>query len=240
MNARAWIALLLLPAGPALADGARLEYGYWNYSISGDVVTRGERIDLERDIGIEVHSKSSFAARWDTQSAWIPDFTADYLNIDAGGRRETTTTQFPFPPTTTVTLADASLGDVELTLRYPWRFGAASAWGGLTVKHLAGDLTTRGQSATQESRESVSETFPMIHGAVEYPLGDRFTLGASIDWISSGGSSALQWRAGADFRVWGPLGLTAAWQRRHYKVNTQNDALDATLDGGLLGICARW
>jgi hypothetical protein len=240
MNKRIVVALLLgLGSGTAAAGELSFGYDWWSEKVSGVVDTRGQRIDLEHDVDLTVHSKSTFNTRWDTSGEWVPDFLADYRRIEVDGRH-TVSSSTLLGTTTTTILANANLGDVQATARYPWRSEHFVLWGGVTVKRLAGDLTTQNQNETQETRERVNETFPMLHGGVEVPLGSRLRLASDLDWISSGGDRALQWRAGVDLQLWGPLGLSGGWQRRHYVVHSNSDSLDATLGGGAVGAFLRW
>ena len=237
------LAILCVLGSADAAEPARqftLDYAHWDYDIDGFVINQDERLDFQRDLSVEARSRADFGLRWDTGPGWWPDLALRMVPIEAGGQRELTTSPggplpLPLPGTTTVVLADADLDDLELTLRYPVVERALRVWIGATIKRLDGSITTRTENDTESVTQEVDETFPLLHGQLEWPLGARFTLGASGNWIARGDDEASELRALASWRIAGPLALNAGWQRRQYRLQGDEYRLDSTLQGAFAG-----
>lgn len=224
-------------AGPAAAFD--IGYEHWDYDVEGFVDNAGDVLDFRRDLTVEARNETAFALRWDTAPGWLPDFAAQYLRVDAGGRR-VVSEPMRFGEVTlvpgSIVLADADLDDYALTLRYPWRGARATLWGGLTVKHIGGDVTVRDESDQQETIQPIDETFPMLHARAELGLGGRLTASLQGNWVAWDDDEADEALAELALQVWRGLGVSAGWQRRHYRIEADRYRFDATLDGAIFGV----
>ena len=63
-------------------------------------------------------------------------------------------------------------------------------------------------------------------------IGTYSQVGAA-QGLSYGGSSAFEWRAGAEFVKLAPLFVEIGWQEKRFDIDVDDYALDATLAGAV-------
>lgn len=230
--------LLMLPP-LAQATPFSLAAERWDYDVSGSIEQGGNQIVLGRDLEVQVRERSSYALRADTGPGLWPDLAAHYTRIQAGGRREVSGTTFlgliPLQDDITV-LAEADVRDWDIVLRYPAALGAGRVWGGLAIKQLSGPVSARSEGSSDTNTRELDETFPLLHGELEYPLAAWLNLEAQGHWIQRGRDLAQEWRLRATLALPGPFAVSAGWQHKRYRLESGADRLDVELDGVLLGL----
>ncbi|MGH8461170.1 MAG: hypothetical protein ACRESS_06150 [Stenotrophobium sp.] len=231
-----------LQAIPALAagQGFALGYDYWNYRVSGIVEDNGTQLGLHRDLGVEPQNRDAFFLRWDTGPGWWrPDLTANYMHVLLTGNAPYTTSGLQLGslnllPGTTTVLTNVDIHDTELTFSYPFALGRLRNSAGVTAKYLKGYLELEDSSGNSTDYQRINDLFPMAHLDVNLPLGDFVNLIASGNWIGYHGEGAYEYSGGIDFRILGPLTLSARWQQKYYNVK-DGYTLHANLRGMLFG-----
>ncbi|HVT36881.1 MAG TPA: hypothetical protein VHE37_14920 [Nevskiaceae bacterium] len=243
MNTRRWLlALACMLCTDAGAADFSLGADYWGYQVRGSVNRNGDVLDFDRDLGVQAQTHALLQAAWNTGPGWWkPDFALSYAPIKAGGQQEVTAgTRFGgllFPSGNTVIFGDADLKDLALTLRYPLALGNARIWGGISAKHVNGEVTVRDRNDTQEDVQDINQWFPMLHVAAAIPAASWLTLSAEANGARYASNQAWDVRAGASIGIYGPLGLNAGWAARHYHVESDSSyRLDATLSGVTAGL----
>jgi hypothetical protein len=221
-------------ATDAHATEFRAGLGGWAYRIGGSTVTNGQAYDLQYDLALHGSRRRSFMLEWDTPRGAWPDLAASYSQLGASGTREYEGGLLL--PTTETIRARASFDDYDLTARYPWRWGGLRFTGGLTVKHLVGEVDIDDSGQPPPTHESYDEILPLVHVGVTWAFPHLARLVAVAHGVEAGGSSALDWRAGVEVRVLEPLLVEVAWQQKRYKVDVDDYRLDATLDGMLFRV----
>lgn len=231
---------MLPPLAQATPFGLAAER--WDYDISGSIEQGGNSIELGRDLDVDVRNRQSYALRADTGPGRWPDLAAHYTPLQAGGQREQPGISFlgliPVQGTTTI-LAEADVDDWDIVLRYPAALGAGRVWGGLALKHLSGPVSARSEDSSDTNTRELDETFPLLHGALEYPLTEWLNAEAQAHWIQRGRDRAQELRLRATLALPGPFAVSAGWQQKRYRLESGADRLDVELDGVLLGLVLR-
>jgi outer membrane protein len=232
------VAMGAMQAAAADAAEFRAVLGGWGYHITGTTLTDGQSYDLERDLQLHGSRRRSGLIEYDTPRGWIPDVAVGYSQLGASGSRSSSMTigGIPLPPGTQSVTASADFDDYDLTLRYPYRWGPVCFMGGLTVKHLAGEVDIDDSTQPEPSHQSYDEFVPMLHAGMRWRLGSLLTLVGAGQGISAGDSRAIDWRATAEVRVLAPLLVEVGWQQKRYDIQVEDYALDATLEGLLVRI----
>ncbi len=235
-----------LGASDAMADqamGFAVGYDYWNYKVSGRLVDGDTDLRLHRDLGLKTVNHDSFFLRWDTGPGWWrPDLSASYMRISLSGDQSISGNAVQIGPigllpVTTAVLTHAGINDSELTFSYPLPMGFLSPLhgsAGLTLKYLNGDLNIQ-QAGGADNVQKVNELFPMLHLDMNLPVGPYLNLVAGGNWVQYGGEGAYEYSGGAEFRILGPITLSARWLQKHYNVD-DGYRLRANLRGALLGV----
>jgi len=223
-------------------QGFVLGYDMWNYKVSGLLVDDGTELRLHRDLGLKPINRDSFYLRWDTGPGWWrPDLSASYMRINLNCSEPVSGSAIQIGsinllPVTATVLTNTGINDSELTFSYPLPIpflGPLHSSAGLTLKYLNGDLNIQ-QAGGVSDYQKVNELFPMVHLALNLPLGRYVNLTTSGNWIEYAGEGAYEYSGGIEFRVLGPLTLSARWQQKHYSVN-DDYTLHANLRGALFG-----
>jgi hypothetical protein len=232
-------AALALPAA-AQAEQFYLGYSDWNYKVSGEYQSGGTAYDLSNGFEARRSSRALYRLRWDTGPGWWrPDLAASYGRIQVSGHRTISRGIGigPIPPQTDSTaFVYADVHDLDATARWPLQLGWGRLSAGVTLKQLKGDVQITDSAATpQQTRQPVNALFPLLHTFLEVPIGSRLRIGAGGDWIAGRGDTADSIVAMARLKLIGPLDLTGGWQRKRYKVHTDNYLLDTRLQGWQFG-----
>jgi hypothetical protein len=225
-------------AAPAFAaDQFFLSYSYWDYKVSGRYEQDGTNYDFDNDFKPSNSSRALYRLRWDTPAGWWPDLAASYGRIDVSGQKAVTTNTGIGPiPIQVNSTADvhANVRDGDVTLRWPWQLGWARLSAGVTAKQLRGNVLIS-DNVGGSTRQSVNTLFPMAHAFLEIPIGSRLRIGVGGDWAALNGDAADNIAAIVRFKVIGPLDLTGGWQRKHYKVDSDDYRLNTRLQGWQFG-----
>lgn len=230
---------LLAPA--VQAQSLRLDAGLWDYELSGTVRDGGSPLDLRDDLNVQTRSRQAFALATEAGPSWLPALALSYTPIDVRGEQLITTT-VGFGPlillrNESTALTDADLTDVALTADGRLFGGDTLQFrGGLTVRSLEGPITVRDADSNESRTEDVREWFPQLHLALRWQPAPRWQIGTSADWIEVDDNRATQLRLQVDWRVWGPLGLSAGWQEKRFRVFSGRFALDSDFDGYFGGL----
>jgi hypothetical protein len=247
---RALLGLILVlgasDAVAAVADdqiGFALGYDHWNYKVSGLLVDEGTELRLHRDLGLKPINNDNFFLRLDTGAGWWrPDLSASYMRIVLDGSEPISGSALQLGslnllPVTATVLTNTGINDSELTFSYPLPIsflGSLKSSAGLTLKYLNGDLNIQ-QAGGGADVQKVNEFFPLIHLDLNLPLGRFVNLTTSGNWIQYAGEGAYEYSGGIEFRMLGPITLSARWQQKHYSVD-DGYTLHANLRGALLGV----
>jgi hypothetical protein len=239
---------ILIAATLALPVAARAEntgyteqfylgYSDWNYKVAGEYQSGGSAYDLGNGFDASRSSRGLYRLRWDTGPGWWrPDLAASFGRIEVSGQRNITSSgnigPIPVQGNSTAEV-DANVRDLDATARWPWQFGWARLSAGLTLKQLRGDVLVTDSAA--QRREPVNALFPLLHAFLEVPIGSRLRIGVGGDWIEGKGNEADSIVAIARLKLIGPLDLTGGWQRKRYKVRTNDYLLDSRLQGWQIG-----
>lgn len=230
----------LLLCGSTAAAELNLAADYWDYRVAGEVQRGDDVQDLETDFGVEARENLAYRLAWNTGPGWWrPDLAASHTPLQAGGQRNSGS-GLRFGPVVLLpggtAIGDAALDDTDLSLRYPLRLGHGTVWGGLTIKRIAGTVTVRDASDTQEDRQRIDQTFPLLHAAASLPLNSWLTLGVQGNAAKYRDDQAYELRAGLSCGLVGPLGINLGWQLKRYRVNDGDYRLDARLAGAQAGL----
>lgn len=237
---------LMFGVSDAMADGQMgfaLGYDSWNYKVSGRLIDDGTELRLHRDLGLKPINRDNFFLRWDTGPGWWrPDITASYMRISLNGSEPISGNAVQLGsigllPVTATVLTDAGINDGELTFSYPLPIGflgPLKSSAGLTLEYLNGDLNIQQQGGGAEVQK-VNEFLPLVHLDLNLPLGQYVNLTTSGNWIEYAGEGAYEYSGGVEFRVLGPITLSARWQQKHYSVE-DDYTLHANLRGALFGV----
>ncbi len=239
--AHALLATALLYSIDASAGEFSFGASYWGYDISGQVDRAGDVLDFESDLAVRPRTQTQWLAAWNTGPGWAPDLALSLVPIRAKGDQEVSAgTRFGgllFGSGNARVYGDARLDDLALALRYPLlKSDGAALWAGVTLKHVYGRVAVRDQNDTQEDVQEINQWFPMAHVAAALPLASWISFNGEANAIQYGGSGAWDLRVGASTRLLGPLGFNLGWQLRHYRVESGDYRLDATLSGLLAGL----
>lgn len=233
--------ILMLVVPVAGAQTLRVDLGLWDYEVSGTIRDGGSPLDLRDDLGVETRNRQAFAASTDAGPDWLPALAFSFTPIDVRGEQLIRTT-VGFGPLIlqedeTTALIDADLNDLALTADGRL-LGSETLQlrGGLTLRSLKGPITVRDADDDDSRTEDVDEWFPQLHLALRWKSSPRWQFGAAADWIEADGNRSTQLRLQADWRIWGPLGLSAGWQLKTFKVRSGSFELDSDLDGFFGGL----
>jgi hypothetical protein len=234
------ILALVLAWAPALASAeVRVELGAWHYDVAGTVTDKGKTYDFDRDLNLQPSGRGNLVVAWDTSPGWWPDWSASYTKFGARGHHVEVTTigTPPLQITRTDTIdATANLRDYDVAATWPMHAGALALSAGLAVERLAGDVTIDDTSNPPPSHETYGQTFPELRLGARMPLGGSFALDGAAQGVSYGGNRAVEWRAGAELRLFQRLLLSAGYQVKRYKVDLSSYKLDARLSGALVSV----
>jgi hypothetical protein len=228
--------LALCAGSPAGAAEFRAVLGGWGYHITGTTVANGQPYDLKDDLELHGSRRRSALVEFDTPRGWWPDIAASYSQLGATGSQSGTFAVGPLPPTSRTIRASGRFDDLDLTLRYPWRWAGLRFSAGVMAKRLNGDIDIDDSAQAQPSHQSYDEILPLLQAGVRWRVGSMLTLAAQGQGIESGGNRALEWRTSAEIRVMEPLLVEFGWQQKRYDIDVGNYALDAAVKGMLLRI----
>ncbi len=239
-------ALLVLSFSPAQAGDARAYafIGGWAYDITG-IYTNTSALDLEEDLGLQSTARQNYLIGYaPAQLGWVPMLEFDYVRIVADGQQRfqnlPATGLDPvtgmFIPTEAVVDDRTSVNDYELTARWPWRLGAFTLMGGITLTTLKGTVMVADESNGQQQTQKINETFPLLGLGVEWQPTDTLRLSLSGDYVQYDGNRADELEARLLWKLLGPVGLEAGYRQRRYKIIEPMNALDAKVAGARIGL----
>lgn len=229
--------LALLATGAAEAQSFSLNYVSWDYAVTGYADDGSRRLDFEQDLQVRPLERGHLELSAETPPGW-PDVGVNYTQIEAAGQRTAERAGgviglLPIGSNPTASVR-ADLDDLGLSLRYPLSLQPTRLLLGLTLTQLRGPVSVQQEGDAEETREEISELFPMAHVRLESDLASWLRLGASADYIRYEDDRALRYQA--ELRLsWGALTLNLGWLKKAYRVNGESYLLDTELSGPYAG-----
>ncbi len=240
----ALLSCLMVVSAHAAPAQAYAFMGGWAYDVTGSY-TNTSRLDLEDDLGLQSKARQNYALGYTPAAlGYVPALEFDYTRIAASGQQRFATLPVAgLDPLTGGVIASetvvddrTSVNDFELTARWPWRQGAFTLLGGLTLTVLDGNVQVADENSGQLQNQKVSEVFPLLSLGVEWQASENLSLQLSGDYIRYDGNRADELEARVLWQVLGPVGLQVGYRQRRYKIDEPMNALDARVAGARLGV----
>lgn len=232
------VVFAVLFCGPAGASEIRAALGGWHFDVAGAVHDGTLNYDFEDDLNLKSQGEFHLELEWRAPEGWWPDVVLSWSSSKATGGQV-----FPGAPPLIedrTLSADADTSELDVTLRYPINWDALRFSAGLNLKRVASDIRIEDSAEDEPTDEKLNLVFPQAHVAARLPLGELFALSATFQGVKFQDNTAYDVRAGVEFLLFDPILVEAGWQRKRYDVSDGSYALDATLDGLLLRLRARF
>jgi outer membrane protein len=229
------LAALLLTTAAARANtfvGLQIGVGTWQQSLSGDVASGAEDVDLERDLDLGREWNNLFYAALEHPLPLLPNVRVEHARISADGRNALTR-EFTFRGETFAVsddvVSDVSLTQTDLVLYYEVLDNVVSLDLGLAARWVDGEVDI--VSATTATSADFDGVLPLLYGRARVDLpftglwagaqamglaydGHRlFDAGIQVGWTSPPG-----------------LGVELGWRTLRLKIDDIDDIDGADID----------
>lgn len=236
----AWFLGLGLIAGSAHADflEIRVGAGGWNPSFSGDVVSGGDDVDLESDLGLDDESQIRAYVQIEHAIPLVPSARLEYNEMQTEARGRVTTT-FDGVNFTGDVDSDFDLSHTDLVFYWELLDNVVSLDIGGRIKYVEGELVIRDRTGSgQVSRTDIEEAIPMLYTNIGFDLPvTGLGVRANLAGISGFGDNRII-DANADVHYdLDHFGFELGWRHMAFKLDDQGDIdADIRVSGPFLGV----
>lgn len=232
---------LLVAASPAAAGGGHWygTMGGWSYEARGSV-TNLSVLDFQRDLGLDTNDRAEYGLGFvpsREQSAWLPTVDVGFIHIGQRGQQQVSTPLlFGLVLLQGEAESSADVDDLQLALRWPWRWGQFRLDSGINLTRLHGEVIVADADTGQRNRQPIDEIFPSPSLRLAWQPLNALRLSLRADYIEYQNQRAQTLDAGLSWQMLGPVGLEAGWRQRRYRVDSRNEFGPYLLDARLSGV----
>lgn len=233
---------LILAAGASLAIAAPLvsadvvgigaTVGYWDSSLSGKAVNKGDAVDVENDLNLSNDSTANLTAYIEHPIPVLPNVRLNYTRIQQSGNGDVGSQGYENLVPDTQVQSDLDLQQIDATLYYELLDNWVNLDAGLTVRSLDGDLVVRDRTGVQPvSKTSVKAVVPMGYLAARFDLPfTGVSVGAEGNGIAYSGDSVYDFNAYGQYEM-SLLQLRAGYRQMSIDYEDNDNRLDIKLGG---------
>lgn len=225
---------LVMAAPLAQADvvGLGASVSYWDSSLSGKAVNKGDAVNVDNDLNLDSDSTTNATLYLEHPVPVLPNVRLNYTLIKQSGQGRLGLSKFENIPAGTDVRSDLDLEQLDLTLYYEVLDNWVNLDLGLTARDLSGDLTVRDTTDTAPvSKTTVDAVIPMGYVAARFDLPlTGVSVGGEGNFIGYSGDSIR------DFNVFGQyavsmLQLRAGYRQMAIDYEDSDNRLDLKIDG---------
>lgn len=213
----------------------------WDYRATGDLQTGNSRQSIDSDLDMRTQNRNYFSLGYiPVQFGWVPEISAHYQQIELSGRQNVTSLTVFGPvtiPANGSIRSQVDIDSIDAAARWPLRLGELfTLSAGLAVNSVDGDVVVTDETMTTESRQNISEVFPLLSLGLRLEPFAALRLEMVGNYISYQGSKAHKLEATAIWQIYGGVALEGGYRQQRYLIETDNNTTDAYLSGGFLGL----
>ncbi|MBR9870060.1 MAG: TIGR04219 family outer membrane beta-barrel protein [Gammaproteobacteria bacterium] len=229
---------LVLAAPLASADvvGAGASVSYWNSDFSGDVVNKGDVVDIEKDLNMSSDGNANFTANFEHPIPVLPNVRLNYTDISQSGRGKIGPSKFGDIVNADVN-SELDIEQLDATFYYEVLDNWVNLDLGLTVRKFDGELIVRDTRGFYDVSETkVDAVLPLGYASVRFDLPfTGVSVGGEGNVISYSGDSLYDVNVYGQFDV-AVLRLRAGYREMAIDYEDDDDRLDVKLSGPFASI----
>ncbi|MDX1818840.1 MAG: TIGR04219 family outer membrane beta-barrel protein [Marinobacter sp.] len=225
---------LAMAAPLAQADvvGLGASVSYWDSSLSGKAVNKGDAVNVDNDLNLDSDSTTNATLYLEHPVPVLPNLRLNYTLIKQSGRGQLGANFDNIVVSSGAKVdSDLDLEQLDLTFYYEVLDNWVNLDLGLTARDLSGDLTVQQVGSTAVSKTSVDAVIPMGYVAARFDLPlTGVSVGGEGNFIGYSGDSIR------DFNVFGQyavsmLQLRAGYRQMAIDYEDSDNRLDLKIDG---------
>ncbi len=212
--------------------GASAAFTYWAPDSSGDIQSGGDKIDIDKNLGLGGEEFMIFTAALEHPVPLLPNVRFQYFDMDQVAHGSLNNVNFNGQNFNGNVQTSLDLSHYDFTLYYEILDNWVNLDLGVTAKVFDGLLLMRDQTSGNTSRTDIDEIIPMLYGSAvfDFPI-TSLSAGVEGSAISLGGDTVYDMVAKLRFRA-GLLGLEAGYRAIGVEVDDiSNIDVDTQIDG---------
>ncbi|EMP55617.1 hypothetical protein MSNKSG1_07098 [Marinobacter santoriniensis NKSG1] len=225
---------LVLTAPLAHADvvGLGASVSYWDSSLSGKSVNKGDAVDVDNDLNLDSDSTTNATLYLEHPVPVLPNVRLNYTLVQQSGLGRLGVSGFDGIPSGTDVRSDLDLEQLDLTLYYEVLDNWVNLDLGLTARDLSGDLTVRDVTGTAPvSKTSVDGVIPMGYVAARFDLPlTGVSVGGEGNFIGYSGNSLRDFNVYAQYAV-SVVQFRAGYRQMAIDYEDSDERFDVKTDG---------
>jgi len=232
---------LVLAAPLASADvvGAGASVSYWNSDFSGDVVNKGDVVDIDKDLNMSSDGNANFTANFEHPIPVLPNVRLNYTGISQSGSGEIGPEGFDKigVGVGADVKSDLDIEQLDATFYYEVLDNWVNLDLGLTARSMDAELIVREKIANgRVSKTEVDAVLPLGYASVRFDLPfTGVSVGGEGNVISYSGDSLYDVNVYGQFDV-AVLRLRAGYREMAIDYEDDDDRLDVKLSGPFASI----
>ncbi|MFD2228902.1 TIGR04219 family outer membrane beta-barrel protein [Alkalimarinus sediminis] len=230
-------ASLLSVSANADVLGLSASLAYWSPDTSGTIQSGGDKIDVDKDLGLGRDDSAIFIATFEHPVPIIPNFRFQYSDVDQVTYGSVDNVDFKGQNFDGAVQTSLDLTNYDFTLYYEVLDNWVNLDLGLTAKVFDGSLILREQNANPVaaySKTDIDDIIPMLYGSAIFELPiTSLSVGAEGSAISIGSDTAYDLVAMIRFRA-SFFGVEAGYRAMGLDGKVNGINVDARSDGPYL------
>ncbi|MFV8571154.1 TIGR04219 family outer membrane beta-barrel protein [Marinobacter sp. SBS5] len=225
---------LVLAAPLASADvvGAGASVSYWNSDFSGEVVNKGDVVDIDKDLKMSSDGNANFTANFEHPIPVLPNVRVNYTGISQSGSGKVGASAFDGILPGADVKSDLDIEQLDATFYYEVLDNWVNLDLGLTARKMDAELIVREQRTNgRVSKTEVDAVLPLGYASVRFDLPfTGVSVGGEGNVISYSGDSLYDVNVYGQFDV-AVLRLRAGYRQMAIDYEDDDDRLDVKLSG---------
>lgn len=230
-------ALLTAFAAPAYADAVGIRVGAyrWSPDFGGTVESGGERIDINRDLGIDDDDANTFFVAIEHPIPVLPNLMLKRTELDTSATQRLSRT-FTFDDqiyvASDIVHTDIDLTHTDATFYYELLDNWAELDLGLTVRYFEEGVRLEAELAGESSELDLDVALPMLYVAAKFnlPLTGAY-VAVDGNGVGYGGSTLFDYRAAVGYESSIGLGAELGYRSFDLDYDDDDDQADIKVDG---------
>ncbi|WP_323750736.1 TIGR04219 family outer membrane beta-barrel protein [Marinobacter sp.] len=228
--------VLATPLASADVVGAGASVSYWNSDFSGEVVNKGDAVDIDKDLKMSSDGNANFTANFEHPIPVLPNVRVNYTGISQSGSGKIGPSTFDGIANANVK-SDLDIEQLDATFYYEVLDNWVNLDLGLTARKFDGELIVREKiTSGRVSKTSVDAVLPLGYASVRFDLPfTGVSVGGEGNVISYSGDSLYDVNVYGQFDV-AVLRLRAGYREMAIDYEDDDDRLDVKLSGPFASI----
>lgn len=217
--------------------GGRVGVNLWNQGYDGNVGSGGEQIDLERDLGYDDETGSSFYAQFEHPLPLLPNLMLVHTDVDAQADGFLNGVEFDDIVYTGDVDSTIDISHTDFTFYYEVLDNWVNLDLGITGRHFSEGLSITDANTGLTGKLDLDDILPMVYGEARFDLPlTGLSVGVVANGVSFDGDVLYDLQAKVAYTFAFGLGLEAGYRVFDLDYDDDDEFADVSIEGGFAGV----